>query len=144
MTDIQASIGIHQLRRITNNWKIRKKIWNQYYKSLQKFPVILPKKIKKNDKHSFHLFTILIDASKTNISRNAFMSKMNEFGIGVGVHYQAIADLSYYKKELKININDFPNSKFIGRNTVSLPISTKMSIQQIKKVIEAVKRIFDV
>jgi len=71
MTDIQAAIGIHQLARVEENWACRKNIWNTYNNSFSDLPVVLPPAIPHNIKHSYHLYTLLID-NNVGFSRPEF------------------------------------------------------------------------
>ena len=61
MMDIQAAIGIHQLKRIEKNWSRRKEIWNYYNDKFSELTIILPEPPEKNTRHAYHLYTILID-----------------------------------------------------------------------------------
>ena len=70
MTDIQAAIGIHQLKRVEDNWLRRQKIWNYYNQSFSELPIKIPAPVDDHIKHAYHLYTILIDEYKTGISRD--------------------------------------------------------------------------
>jgi dTDP-4-amino-4,6-dideoxygalactose transaminase len=141
MMDIQAALGIHQLRRVGKNWKKREAIWEMYLKELLELPIGLPVPVEPNTRHAYHLFTILVDEDKTGISRDRFLQEMTDRKIGVGVHYLSIPEHPYYQKNYRWNIDDFPYAKRVGRQTVSLPISPKLSQQEIQQIVTAVKQI---
>ncbi len=141
MMDIQASIGIHQLKKITNSWKKRKKIWEYYNKSFRKMPFIKLDSIKSNMRHAYHLYIILLDINKIKITRDDFLEEMRKLNIGVGVHYTALHLHPYYKKKYKYKKGDFINTEFISKRTVSLPLSPKFSIKDQRHVVNAVKTI---
>src|SRR3989338_9072367 len=109
MMDLQAAIGIHQLKRIEKNWKLRKAVWQRYMEELKPLPVILPAEPPSYIKHAYHLFTILIDEKKRKIQRDEFLSAMNNENIGCGVHYLSIPTHPYYKKAYGWDPKDYPN-----------------------------------
>ena len=142
LTDVQASIGIEQLKKIDNFYSIRTKIWDYYQNELTNCPVTLPI-YKKNllNVHSHHLFTIQIDENYKNVDRDDFIFKMKEKGIGVGVHYKSIPSFSYYRSRFNWKSENWPISKKIGNTTVSLPLSPKLCHKDTERIVEAVKKI---
>ena len=143
MMDIQAAIGIHQLERIEENWLRRQEIWNYYNDKFSELPIGLPEPLEKNTKHAYHLYTILIDDKKSGLSRDSFLTKMNLEGIGTGVHYLSIPEHPYYQKQFGWKAKDYPNAMRIGRQIVSLPLSPKLSDNDVERVIKTVKKILD-
>lgn len=141
MMDLQAAIGIHQLARVEPNWKKREAVWNYYQQALRAFPLGLPAPPEDDTRHAYHLYTVLVDESVAGVSRDAFLDGMTRQGIGVGVHYLAIPEHPYYRQAFGWQLEDFPNAVRIGRQTVSLPISAKLSTQDQRDVVEAVRRI---
>lgn len=143
MMDIQAAIGIHQLRRVNINWEYRKKIWGFYKEAFSDLPVTLPAEEEFNTKHAYHLFTMLISDSQVKISRDEFLDKMTENKIGVGVHYLSAAEHPYYREKYGWKPEDTPNAMAIGRQTVSLPLSAKLSLSDVERVISIVRKILE-
>jgi dTDP-4-amino-4,6-dideoxygalactose transaminase len=142
MTDLQAAIGLEQLKSIKKNLKKRNILWKIYEKELKNFDLNTPV-IEKNYsmRHARHLFTILIDKKKHGISRDSFMNYLHKKKIGTGVHYKCIADFSYFKNVFGFKSTDYPNAKFIGDRTVSLPLSPKLNSTDIYRVTKAIKKI---
>jgi dTDP-4-amino-4,6-dideoxygalactose transaminase len=143
MMDIQAAIGIHQLKRIETNWSRRQEIWNYYNDKFSELPIVLPEPPETQTRHAYHLYTILIDEKKSGLSRDSFLIKMNSEGIGVGVHYLSIPEHPYYKKHFGWKAKDYPNAMKIGRETVSLPLSPKLSDYDVDRVVNTVKKILN-
>ena len=81
------------------------------------------------------------DPRRTGISRDAFPEEMTERKIGVGVHYLSIPEHPYYRKTFSWKAEDFPHACAFGRETVSLPISPKLTDRDVDDVIEAVRSI---
>src|SRR6202022_1822856 len=90
MMDLQAALGIHQLRRVDNNWKRREQIWRRYMEALADLPIALPAPVEPNTRHAFHLFTVLVDEKRCGMSRDAFLEAMTQHKIGAGVHYMSV------------------------------------------------------
>jgi len=139
MMDIQASMGIHQLLRVDKYWKYREKIWNRYNDEFKNLPIIVPSPIKKNDRHSYHLYTLLMDGDKTPMTRDQFLEAMTAQNIGVGVHYVALHLHPYYQETYGYKDDDFPNAEWISERTVSIPLSAKLNDEDVNDVIQAVK-----
>lgn len=141
MMDIQAAIGIHQLRRIENWWIKREQIWERYNSAFSTLPIGTPFKPELNTRHAYHLYTLLIDKSLCGISRDEFLIGMNRENIGCGVHYLSIPEHPYYQNKFSWSPSQYPNAARIGAQTVSLPISAKLNDQDVQDVISAVKRV---
>lgn len=142
MIDLLASFGIHQLKRVEKNLKIRNKYWKMYndaFKNIEQ--LILPADEEKNIRHAKHLYAILMKLEKLKISREQFISALQAEGIGVGVHFTPVHLHKYYRKTYGFNLGNFPNAEFIGKRTVSLPLSPAMSEQDINDVISAMEKL---
>ena len=140
MMDIQAAIGIHQLKRIDQYWQRRQEIWRQYNEAFAELPIGLPADPEPNTRHAYHLYTLMIDERKTGISRDAFLNAMTKENIGIGVHYLSIPEHPYYQQTFGWRPEDYPQAMNIGRRTVSLPISAKLTDKDIQDVIIAVRQ----
>ena len=141
MMDIQAAMGIHQLARVEKNWLRRQEIWQRYNEAFANLPIQLPAAIEPNTRHAHHLYTILVDGEKTGIERDRFLDAMTELKIGIGVHYLSIAEHPYYQKTFGWKPEDYPKAMKVGRETVSLPISARLTDEDIEDVITAVRTI---
>ena len=143
MTDLQAAIGIHQLARVENNWIKRQAVWRRYNEAFKDLPIGLPINPASDTRHAYHLYSILVDEAKTGISRDAFLDAMTARNIGVGVHYLSIPEHPFYQQAFGWRPEDYPNAMRIGRQTVSLPISAKLTDDDVGSVIEAVFSILE-
>ena len=141
MMDLQAAIGIHQLQRVETNWLRRQEIWQRFNQALGDLPVTLPAPVEPNTRHSYHLYTILIDEQRCGISRDGFLDAMTARNIGIGVHYLSIPEHPYYQQTFDWQPEEYRNAMRIGRQTVSLPLSAKLTEEDVGDVIEAVRGI---
>lgn len=143
MTDLQAAIGIQQLKKVDQFAKRRKEIWDFYKNELKDLPLILPPEPAPNTKHAFHLFTILVDTIKTSVTRDELIQKLHLLKIGTGVHYIALHLQPYYQKTYGYKRGDFPNAEFISDRTLSIPFSAKLSDEDVTDVVDALKQILE-
>jgi dTDP-4-amino-4,6-dideoxygalactose transaminase len=140
MMDIQAALGIHQLRRVEANWRRRQDIWQIYQRAFQDLPLTLPAPPEEGTRHAYHLYTVLVDSERTGVSRDAFMGALTAENVGVGVHYRSIPVQPYYAERFGWKPEDYPNSVSIGEQTVSLPLSAKLTDEDVHDVIQAVRK----
>lgn len=138
MMDIQAAIGIHQLSRIEKYRNRRHEIWERYNKAFEGLPVFTPATTEPNTRHAYHLYTLLLDTARLKITRDKFLDEMTGRNIGVGVHYVALHLHPYYQQSFGYKKGDFPNAEWISEKTMSIPLSAKLTEQDVRDVIEAV------
>jgi dTDP-4-amino-4,6-dideoxygalactose transaminase len=141
MTDLQAALGIHQLRRVETNWRRREEIWNQYVAAFASLPLRLPAEPEPDTRHAYHLYTILIDEEYNETNREEFLDLMTAHGIGVGVHYLSVPEHPVYQEKFDWQPEDYPHAMRIGRQTVSLPLSAKLTDAEVRRVIDAVRTV---
>ncbi|MGB2599772.1 MAG: DegT/DnrJ/EryC1/StrS family aminotransferase, partial [Candidatus Omnitrophota bacterium] len=138
MMDIQAAIGIHQLPRIDSYWKRRQEIWSRYNEAFKDLPVFTPAPVEPDTRHAYHLYTLLLDIDNLKITRDEFLDEMTKQNIGVGVHYIALHLHPHYQKTFSYKEGDFPNAEWISDRTVSIPLSAKLTNEDVEDVIETV------
>jgi len=138
MMDLQGAIGIHQLQRVEPYWQRRQEIWQCYNEAFANLPIDLPSPIEPDTRHAYHLYTILIDEERAGIKRDRFLEAMTAQKIGVGVHYRSIPEHPFYQKTFGWHPEDYPQALRIGQQTVSLPLSAKLTDEDVEDVIEAV------
>ncbi len=140
MTDLQAALGVHQLKRVDAYWRQRVAVWNRYLDVFADLPIDLPAPAAPDTRHAHHLFTVLVDEARNGVSRDAFLDRMTRQGIGIGVHYLSLPEHPYYQHTLGWKPEDYPHAMRIGRQIVSLPISAKLKEQDLQDVETAVRR----
>ena len=139
MMDLQAAIGIHQLARVERNWNQREQVWNRYMEAFADLPIGLPARPESDTRHAYHLFTIMVDEVRCGMSRDAFLDAMNARRIGTGVHYLSVPEHPYYQQRYGWKPEQWPNAMRLGRQTVSLPLSPKLTDADVARVVDAVR-----
>jgi dTDP-4-amino-4,6-dideoxygalactose transaminase len=137
MMDLQAAIGIHQLARVEKSWRRRKQIWERYQEAFQDAPFARPAEPEQDTRHGYHLYTLMVDETSCGISRDEFMERMQQAQIGVGVHYRCLAAQPYYQERYGWRPEDYPVASRFGDATVSLPLSPKLSDDEVDYIVAA-------
>jgi dTDP-4-amino-4,6-dideoxygalactose transaminase len=141
MTDIQAAIGLHQLQRLETSWTRRDQIWNYYQEMFSDLPIHLPAADEPNIRHARHLYTAVVVRAECGKGRDHVLNLLAENKIGSGVHYLALHLHPYYRRTFGFKEGDYPNAEWVGEGTFSLPLSAKLSDEDVEDVVQAVRRI---
>jgi dTDP-4-amino-4,6-dideoxygalactose transaminase len=143
MMDIQAALGLHQLKQLDGFIKRRTAIALRYHKVLADWPEwTLTTAPAYQHLHAWHLYTPLINPDSAKIDRDAFMQGMKERNIGTGLHYRAVHLYPYYRDQFGFKRGDFPNAETISDRIVSLPLFPAMTDADQDRVIAAMEDLF--
>lgn len=138
MTDIAASIGIHQLKKARAFQQKRAQIAALYDQALAELPIILPPQASEGDMHSWHLYVVQLSDAAT-VSRDVFIERLFELGIGCSVHYIPLHLQPYWRDTYRLKPELFPVSQRVFERTVSLPLYTRMTDVDVARVAAAIK-----
>jgi len=142
MTEMQAVLGISQMKKIDKFINRRRNIAYKYNRSLQKFKNI---ELLGNDKmhlSAHHLYPIKIKFENINLSRNELMIKLRELGIMTQVHYLPIQLHPYYKK-LGYTTEQTPDALNFYFQILSIPIYPTLGWRNQRKVISILSRLLE-
>ena len=134
MTDIQASIGLVQLKRYDFLLKRRHEIIEKYNNAFENHPILLQNHLAEDSKSSGHLYLIRINDIGPD-ERNEIITKMGERGVSTNVHYKPLPLLTAYKN-LGFDINDYPNAYALFKNEVSLPLYSTLTDEEVDYIID--------
>ena len=137
MMDIQAAIGIHQLERVDANWLRRQSIWTRYQRAFSGLPLTRPPEPAPDTRHAYHLYTVLVDPKIAGVERDQVLDALTDRKIGVGVHYLSIPEHPFYQERFGWRPEQFPNAMRIGRQTLSLPLSPRLTDGDVDDVVSA-------
>lgn len=140
MPDICAAIGIHQLRRLDGFQEKREQMAAYYARELAGLPIVLPSVTRANDQHAWHLYPIQL-LPETGIERDKFIELMAEQGIGCSVHFIPLHLQPYWRDTYNLRASDFPVSHQLFEREVSLPLYTRMTEEDLVRVVAAVKKV---
>lgn len=140
LSDLHATLGLSQLKKLSIFNKNRNKIKNRYDIELKKLPLIFPD-YKKNIKFSNHLYVVMINPLKTRKKRDQLINYLQKKGIITSIHYLPIYKHPYFKK-YNFNKSKFKNSNFYYENAISLPIYPDLTKKKQKYIIKFIKKFF--
>lgn len=137
MTDIQAALGIHQLKALDAFIDRRTDLANRYLKALHDWTEwTLPSAPEYRHRHAWHLFTPQINEDRMRMDRAQFIQKMKDNNIGIGLHYRAVHLYPYYRETYGFKRGDFPHAESIGERIVSLPLFPSMTDAEHDRVLD--------
>ena len=134
MTDIMAAIGLAQLKRYSEIEKKRKDIVAIYNSGLKKDIFIKPTLCTDDFESSYHLYQLRVDGFSPD-KRNRLIEKMAEHGVACNVHCKPLPMLTAYKN-LGFDIKNYPNAKAQFENEITLPLNSKMSLDDAEYVVD--------
>ncbi|MEK7663932.1 MAG: DegT/DnrJ/EryC1/StrS family aminotransferase [Patescibacteria group bacterium] len=141
MTDIQASMGMHQIKKLEGFIRKREKIaqfYNKNFKHVKEITIPTPRKYIK---HARHLYSILIDIDKLKVDRNQFFIALDAENIGASVHFIPVHLHPYYKEKFGFRRGNFPNAEYIFDRIISLPMHPDLGKKDAEDVVRAVIKI---
>ncbi|WP_028765168.1 DegT/DnrJ/EryC1/StrS family aminotransferase [Shewanella colwelliana] len=140
MPDIAAAIGIHQLKKLPEFQSRRQKLANYYYEALEDLPIELPALPGLDCSHAWHLFPLRLK-DEAVICRDSFIEKMAKLGIGCSVHFIPLHLHPYWRDTYNLTPEMFPVAQRIFESEVTLPLYTKMSDDDLGRVVAAVRQV---
>lgn len=141
MTDLAASIGMHQLRRCDEFWEGRQRCADFYHQALSDVAEVELPPPDSRHQISWHLYVIQLDLDRLTIGRNEFITRLNEAGVGTSVHYLPLHMHPYYRDEHGYRPEDLPVAQRAFQRMISLPIYPKLTDDDLQHVAETVRSI---
>lgn len=138
MTDIAASIGIHQLKKANAFQEKRASIAALYDEAMEDLPIIRPPHAANGDVHAWHLYVTQL-ANDVGVTRDVFIERLFQQGVGCSVHYIPLHLQPYWRQTYQLTPDMFPVSQRIYERTVSLPLYTRMTDADVYRVVDAIK-----
>lgn len=144
MMDLQAAIGIHQLKELAGFITRRNELANRYQEVLADWPQwTLPSRPAYDHYHCWHLYTPQINEESAKMNRDEFMNAMKEKNIGTGLHYRAVHLYPYYREAFGFKNGDFPHAEDVCERIVSLPLFPTMTDADHDRVIDVMYSVFN-
>jgi dTDP-4-amino-4,6-dideoxygalactose transaminase len=139
MNDIQAALGLSQMKRLDQYIKRRHEIAKYYDNALKNLPLVTPWQ-SSNNYSSYHLYTILIEENLAQKTQRQVYDELKKNDIGINLHYIPVHRQPYYEN-LGFKKNDFPQAENFHRKVLSIPMYASLQDEQQKYVIEIIKKI---
>jgi dTDP-4-amino-4,6-dideoxygalactose transaminase len=145
MTDLQASLGLHQLRKQEDFLAIREGYAQIYDAAFADLPGVRrqPRPTDGANRHGLHLYVLILDPDQFRVDRNHIIAALLAENIGAALHYRALHTHPYYRERFGYQHNDFPYAAEVGDNIFSLPLTPGMSERDVQDVIEGVYKVLN-
>ncbi len=141
MSDVQASLGLHELAALVAARAGRSEVWSRYQAELGDLPLMLPADAPSGVVHARHLFTVMLDLDRIGRSRDDVRAELRALGIGTGVHYVPLHVHEYYASTLPYGPGAFPDAEWIGARTMSLPLHQQLTDDDLADVVSALRTV---
>ncbi len=138
MTDLQASLGIHQLRKLASFHERRKAVARTYTQAFAGVAALQPPTELPIVSSAWHLYVLRLRSEQLRIGRDAFIEALKERNIGTSVHYRPLHMMSYYAKRYALHEDAFPVAKDAFERMISIPLHPRLSDDDVADVIDAV------
>jgi dTDP-4-amino-4,6-dideoxygalactose transaminase len=142
MTDVAASIGIHQLRKLDRFQRRREELAHRYDEAFGDLCVRRPAHAPGGEVHAWHLYVIRLN-DDAPVSRDTFINEMAAAGIGTSVHFIPLHLHPYWRDTYRLRPEDFPIATRAFQHVVSLPLYTRMTDADQERVIRATRAILN-
>ena len=141
MNDIQAALGLNQMKRLDQYIKRRHEIAKHYDNALKNLPLVTPWQSQGNYS-SYHLYPILIEENLIQKKQRQVYDQLIKNNIAVNLHYIPVHRQPYYEN-LGFKKNDFPQAENFHRKALSIPMYAILKDDQQKYVVETLKKVMN-
>lgn len=139
LTDIQAALGLSQIKRLKISLDRRREIADTYRRLIDRTfteKEVLPLTLRPNVSHAYHLFVVRIDFANLGVSRAVVMNRLRANGIGTQVHYIPVHLQPYYHGLCQTDSHDLPGVEKYYSTTLSLPMYPELTESDIERVVK--------
>lgn len=144
MTDLQASLGLHQLAKQEQFIARREELAAFYDEAFSEFEGVVravPRPHDGQTRHVLHLYVLLLDLARLKVDRNQFLSALLAENIGVSMHFWPLHMHPYYREKYGYSPDDFPVARRVGESVLSLPLVPQMNERDAQDVVDAVRKV---
>lgn len=141
LTDIQAAIGLVQLRKLGTFLRRRRAIAKRYDRAFAKIPGIIRQGSLRGAIHSHYSYPMRIDPAAAGIDRDTVIQQLIKWNIHPSVHFLSLHLQPFYRKRYGFRRGNFPNTERVSDSVLSLPLYPTMSDASVRRVITTVRSI---
>ncbi len=138
MTDIQAALGLWQLRKLERFQQRRREVVSQYERAFAAEPALEGPATRPDVEHAWHLYVLRLREGALTIGRDRFIQELAERNIGTSVHFIPIHIHPYYRDKYGFTPDSFPVAHANYLRMLSLPLNPGLTDRDVGDVIEAV------
>ena len=136
MTDLQAALGLSQLKKLDQFIRRRNELAGLYDRKLRKIPNLELPRTKPGNIHGWHLYTVLVK----DVDRDSLFGYLRNWGVGVNVHYIPTYRLSYYQQHVPTDYSQCPVTEEVFRHIITLPLYPAMTEDDVSMIVETINK----
>ncbi len=143
MADLNAALGIHQLKKSDSFMETRCRyaaMYDDAFNSLETVDVLQEKEYAHS---AYHIYVLALNPAALTVDRDRFLNELQTLGIGVAVHYRAVHLQPYYQRTLKYKRGDLPIASSLSDRVLSIPLYPRMTENDVYRVIDTVTSLLD-
>jgi dTDP-4-amino-4,6-dideoxygalactose transaminase len=140
MNEIQAALGISQLKRVEEGKGRRTVLANYYSDKLRKMTGIVLPTVSEGRSHAYHLYVVRVVNEMFGLTRDELYKHLTARGIGLSVHYTPLHLLTYYKQISNSRAGDFPVAERAGTEVLSLPLFPTLAEKRIDYISDSIEK----
>jgi dTDP-4-amino-4,6-dideoxygalactose transaminase len=139
LSDVHAAIGLGMIERFDADQSHRRKCAERYTENLARYSdlITLPRE-RVGTTHGWHLYIAQLNTDRLTTTRDSVIDKMAERGIECGLHYRPVYELSWYKKNLDIDLRQLKNTAAAAQRIISLPLHPHLTMSDIDRVCDTI------
>jgi UDP-4-amino-4-deoxy-L-arabinose-oxoglutarate aminotransferase len=139
MLDLEAALGVVQLRKLDRFNAARSERAARYTELLADVPQVRPLgRVPYEHVHAWHLFIVRLDLAALTIDRDAFIAELRARGVGAGLHFTPVHDHVWYRERYGPSVDRLPVTTDAGERILSLPLFPTLSDEEQDRVVTAV------
>lgn len=146
MTDLQAALGLHQLRRLEGFLTKRETVAARYRRELSDLPGVRFQEIPNHYgrlRHGLHLFVLILERNAFRVDRDNIVAALRAENIGATVHYGSVPTHRYYRERYPDARRNTPIANVVGDTILSLPLRPDFTDHDTADVVEAVRKVLN-
>lgn len=141
MFDLQAALGLVQLKKIETFRKRRMELVQMYDDAFKNHSALLPWVFSQRARHAHYLYVLRLNTDALRCTRDEFMSAMEAEKIGIGIHFRSLIHQHYYRNRYPEQVALCPIAETISHQILSIPLYPAMSNDDCLQVIDAVLKL---
>ena len=141
MPDLSAALGIHQLPKLDEFIQTRAAYADRYDAMFAGLETVRPLRRRPGVRHAHHLYIVELDLDRLSIDRDKFVAALREEGISTGIHFIALNQQPYYRREHAMTAETASLASRVSDRILSLPLYPAMSETDVDDVATAVRKL---
>lgn len=143
MFDLQAALGLHQLKKLDGFMARRREIYQRYLGALSSMDTVDYLEIRAHVDHAYHLFVIMIRPEALSADRDTIMNAIQAENVGIGIHFRAVHLHPYYRKNFGFSPGLCPVAERASDRVISIPFHPALTDHDVEDVIATVRKVLN-